>query len=160
MPPRRWPAAAAAGAVVAVGRSGLPPAPPLRDRRTGSGRPTVVRTDLAATVLTGGTLGYAPADPVVNRVAGTYTGSRGPAPVIAPGESSTGSTTLPVVLMTGSVPAWRPFGLGMTDGPDVGQLQANLIAGERHWAAHAAERELRWAPPTRWSAGRRPTAIR
>jgi membrane fusion protein (multidrug efflux system) len=27
------------------------------------------------------------------------------------------------------MPAWRPFELGMTDGPDVRQLQANLIAG-------------------------------
>jgi Putative peptidoglycan binding domain len=31
--------------------------------------------------------------------------------------------------MAGSVPAWRPFGIGMTDGPDVRQLQAGLIAG-------------------------------
>jgi peptidoglycan hydrolase-like protein with peptidoglycan-binding domain len=33
-----------------------------------------------------------------------------------------------VVLMTGSTPAWRPFAIGMTGGPDVRQLQANLIA--------------------------------
>jgi peptidoglycan hydrolase-like protein with peptidoglycan-binding domain len=35
----------------------------------------------------------------------------------------------PVMLMAGPVPAWRPFGIGMTDGPDVRQLQAGLIAG-------------------------------
>ena len=35
--------------------------------------------------------------------------------------------------MAGGTPAWRPFELGMTDGPDVRQLQANLIAG--HFAA-------------------------
>ena len=35
----------------------------------------------------------------------------------------------PVTLMAGAVPAWRPFGIGMTDGPDVRQLQAGLIAG-------------------------------
>jgi hypothetical protein len=34
----------------------------------------------------------------------------------------------PVVLMTGTVPAWRPFAAGMTDGPDVKELEANLIA--------------------------------
>jgi Putative peptidoglycan binding domain len=34
-----------------------------------------------------------------------------------------------VTLMAGAVPAWRPFGIGMTDGPDVRQLQAGLIAG-------------------------------
>src|SRR5258708_23983812 len=30
--------------------------------------------------------------------------------------------------MRGGTPAWRPFVLGMTDGPDVRELQANLIA--------------------------------
>jgi peptidoglycan hydrolase-like protein with peptidoglycan-binding domain len=34
----------------------------------------------------------------------------------------------PIVLMRGSVPAWRPFQLGMTNGPDVRQLSAALIA--------------------------------
>jgi peptidoglycan hydrolase-like protein with peptidoglycan-binding domain len=33
------------------------------------------------------------------------------------------------MLLAGGVPAWRPFGTGMTDGPDVRQLQADLIAG-------------------------------
>jgi peptidoglycan hydrolase-like protein with peptidoglycan-binding domain len=33
----------------------------------------------------------------------------------------------PVVLLTGSTPAWRGFIAGMTDGPDVRELQANLI---------------------------------
>jgi peptidoglycan hydrolase-like protein with peptidoglycan-binding domain len=32
------------------------------------------------------------------------------------------------VLMRGGTPAWRSFALGMTDGPDVRELQANLIA--------------------------------
>ncbi len=35
----------------------------------------------------------------------------------------------PVMLMAGATPAWRPFSLGMTDGPDVRQLQADLLAG-------------------------------
>jgi hypothetical protein len=30
--------------------------------------------------------------------------------------------------MTGTVPAWRPFAPGMADGPDVTELEANLIA--------------------------------
>jgi hypothetical protein len=34
----------------------------------------------------------------------------------------------PVVLMNGNLPAWRPFAPGMTDGPDVAELEANLIA--------------------------------
>jgi hypothetical protein len=35
----------------------------------------------------------------------------------------------PVFLMAGRVPAWRSFGIGMTNGPDVRQLTAALIAG-------------------------------
>jgi hypothetical protein len=35
----------------------------------------------------------------------------------------------PVVLMAGRVPTWRSFQVGMTNGPDIGQLTAALIAG-------------------------------
>jgi peptidoglycan hydrolase-like protein with peptidoglycan-binding domain len=34
----------------------------------------------------------------------------------------------PVILLTGSRPAWRPFASGMTDGPDVKELEQNLKA--------------------------------
>ena len=89
---------------------------------------TVVRTNLATTVLTEGTLGYRPAGPVVNRVAGTYTGLPAPGTTIRPGRPLYRVDNLPVVLMAGTTPAWRPFALGMTGGPDVTELQANLIA--------------------------------
>jgi peptidoglycan hydrolase-like protein with peptidoglycan-binding domain len=64
----------------------------------------------------------------VNTLAGTYTwvpetGSR-----IRAGRALYRVDNLPVVLMRGRTPAWRPFALGMTDGPDVTELQANLIA--------------------------------
>jgi peptidoglycan hydrolase-like protein with peptidoglycan-binding domain len=36
--------------------------------------------------------------------------------------------TVPVVLMTGSTPAWRPLGLGVADGADVEELESNLHA--------------------------------
>jgi hypothetical protein len=89
---------------------------------------TVVRTDLASTVLTEGTLGYAPAGPVVNRVAGTYTALPAPGTVVQPGSPLYRVDNLPVVLAVGTTPAWRPFTDGMTDGPDVAELEANLIA--------------------------------
>ena len=65
-------AAAVAGAVAAVAVRGgeaatAAPAPP----RVATA--TVVRTNLVTTALTGGTLGYAPAQPVVNLVTGIYT---------------------------------------------------------------------------------------
>jgi hypothetical protein len=89
---------------------------------------TVMRTNLATTALTAGTLGYAPTDPVVNRVAGTYTALPSPGTTVVPGGTLYRVDDLPVVLMTGTVPAWRPFAVGMTDGPDVTELQAGLIA--------------------------------
>jgi len=124
-------AAALAGAVTAVALRGgqaapAAPAPP------GLAMATVVRTDLVATALTGGTLGYAAARPLVNQVAGIYTWLPRPGALVRAGGVLYRVDDTPVTLMAGPVPAWRPFGMGMTDGPDVRQLQAGLIAG--HYA--------------------------
>ena len=120
--------AALAGAVTAVAVRGgrAAPAAPAPPRL---GTATVVRTNLVSTALTGGTLGYAPARPVVNMVAGIYTWLPRPGVLIRAGGVLYRVDDTPVTLMAGPVPAWRPFGLGMTDGPDVRQLQAGLIAG-------------------------------
>jgi hypothetical protein len=119
--------AALAGAVVTVAtwdgnRAPATTAPPPVSTAT------VVRTDLASTVLTEGTLGYASAGPVVNRVAGTYTALPSSGTVVQPGGVLYRVDNLPVVLAVGSTPAWRPFVDGMADGPDVAELEANLIA--------------------------------
>lgn len=125
-------AAAAAGAVVAVAVRGSTST--ATAAATGAAAPapvavaTVARTNLTATVLTGGTLGYAPTRPVINRVAGTYTWLPAAGSQVTAGHPLYRVDDLPVVLMTGSTPAWRPFAFGMTGGPDVRQLQANLIA--------------------------------
>jgi hypothetical protein len=119
--------AAVAGAVVAVAVRGGAPAP-------GSAAPppvgtaTVVRTTLTTTVLTEGTLGYAPSEPVVNRTAGTYTQLPEAGAAIDFGQSLYRVDNDPVVLMDGATPAWRSFESGMTDGPDVVELQTDLIA--------------------------------
>lgn len=89
---------------------------------------TVVRTNLAASVLAEGTLGYASTDPIVNRLTGTYTALPAFGALIRRGDALYRVDNLPVVLMAGPTPAWRMFALGMTDGPDVKELQANLIA--------------------------------
>jgi peptidoglycan hydrolase-like protein with peptidoglycan-binding domain len=88
----------------------------------------VVRTDLATTVLTSGTLEYAPARPVINQLAGTFTKLPVTGQTIRRGGVLFRVDDQPVVLMIGRTPAWRPFGLGMSAGPDVRELQANLIA--------------------------------
>lgn len=133
-PPRRrfWlpallVAAAMTGAIMAIAVRGgarapaAPPPPPV-------GTATVVRTDLATTVLTSGTLGYEPARPVINQLAGTYTRLPTSGHLIGRGGALFRVDDQPVVLLIGRTPAWRPFGPGMTAGPDVRELQANLIA--------------------------------
>ncbi len=119
--------AAIAGGIVAVAvRGGAPQsaasAPPPATTTT------VVRTNLATTVLTEGTLGYAPSPPIVNRLDGTYTDLPQVGTTIGFGQGLYRVDNEPVVLMGGSTPAWRPFAPGMTDGPDVTELQSDLIA--------------------------------
>jgi peptidoglycan hydrolase-like protein with peptidoglycan-binding domain len=120
-------AAAAAGAVAAVAIRGgqAAPAAPAPPRLATA---AVTRTDLVTTALTGATLGYAAARPVVNMTDGIYTWLPRPGAVIGPRSVLYRVDDAPVTLMAGATPAWRPFELGMTDGPDVRQLQANLIA--------------------------------
>lgn len=117
-------AAAAAGAVATVAVRGgqAPPSPPAAPPVTTA---TVVRTNLATTVLTAGTLGYAATNPVVNQLAGTYTVLPAPGQAVRPGQDLYRVDNLPVVLMRGRTPAWRTFATG---GPDVTELQRNLIA--------------------------------
>ena len=59
----------------------------------------------------------------------------------------------PVVLMAGDVPAWRRLASGISDGPDVKQLETNLKAlgfgspalkVDRHWDAETTAAVKRW----------------
>jgi hypothetical protein len=118
-------AAALCGAAVTVAVRGTPA--PAAPNPPPVGTATVVRTDLASTVLAQGTLGYTASPPVVNGLSGTYTSVLAAGTVVQPGQTLYRVDDQPVVLMTGDVPAWRPFAPGMTDGPDVRQLEANLI---------------------------------
>jgi hypothetical protein len=118
-------AAALCGAVVTIALRGTPA--PAAPNPPPVSTAAIVRTDLASTVLTQGTLGYTTSPPVVNGLGGTYTNVLAPGSVVEPGETLYRVDNQPVVLMNGDVPAWRPFAAGMTDGPDVEQLEANLI---------------------------------
>jgi hypothetical protein len=124
-------AAALCGAAVTVALRGTPA--PAAPNPPPVGTASVVRTDLASTVLTEGTLGYTRVPPVVNNLSGIYTNVLAPGTVVQPGQTLYRVDNQPVVLMNGSVPAWRPFAPGMTDGPDVQELEANLIVlGDAH----------------------------
>jgi hypothetical protein len=118
-------AAVLCGAAVTVAVRGTPA--PAAPNPPPVGTATVVQTDLASTVLTQGTLGYTTSPPVVNGASGTYTSVLAAGTVVQPGQTLYRVDNNPVVLMNGGVPAWRPFAPGMTDGPDVQQLEANLL---------------------------------
>src|SRR5260370_713206 len=125
---RAFGGAPAAGGGVGRGAVGGAGAAPAAAAPPPPSTATVVRTDLATTVLTEGTLGYAPALPIVNQIAGTYTWLPAVGSRIRAGRALYRVDNLPIVLMRVGTPAWPPFVLGMTDGPDVRELQANLIA--------------------------------
>jgi len=139
VPPRSRPRGrAAAGALVllALGAAGgwagmrlLGSGPARATRPTlAVGTAVVHRQDLTVSDLVDGELGYPPSAPVVNRLAGTYTALPAEGSVIRRGQALYQVDGSPVVLLYGRQPAWRAFALGMPDGPDVAELEANLVA--------------------------------
>ena len=89
----------------------------------------VVRTDLTNTVQEAGSLTYAGSFTVVNQVPGTaYTVLPRPGQVIRRGQRLYEVDGSPLVLFYGRRPEWRALSLGVADGPDVAQLDANLVA--------------------------------
>lgn len=109
---------------------------------------TVVRTDVAASQVVAGTLGYLGAFSVVNEAAaGVVTWLPSAGGVVRRGQPLFGLSGQPVFLLYGGVPAWRAFAPGMTPGPDVVELQRNLSSlgfrpgqadGRFGWATEAA----------------------
>ncbi len=87
----------------------------------------VRRQDLSATTPVAATLGYAGSYPVIGQGGGTLTWLPSAGQVIRQGQVlyKTGNGS-PVVLLYGSVPAWRALGEGIT-GQDVSQLNHDLV---------------------------------
>jgi Putative peptidoglycan binding domain len=90
----------------------------------------VVRTDLSATVQVGGSIGYNGSYTItaLGGGGGVYTSLPQPGQVIKQGQALYSVSNQPVPLLYGSIPAYRSFTAGMSDGPDVGQLNRALIA--------------------------------
>jgi hypothetical protein len=89
----------------------------------------VVRTGLVNTVQVSGSLGYAGSVTVVNQTAGTaYTALPPPGQVVRRGGRLYEVDGSPVFLLYGGRPEWRALAAGVTPGPDVAQLDRNLIA--------------------------------
>jgi peptidoglycan hydrolase-like protein with peptidoglycan-binding domain len=99
---------------------------------SGSSVPTslvaVTRRDLTDRLDVSGTLGYGAATTVPNHLAGTITAEAAPGAVVKRGQVLFAVDAKPVILMYGDTPAYRDFRLGMSDGPDVRELELNLLA--------------------------------
>lgn len=121
-------AAGLIGAAASLSLSGVAQPTPTATTAARASTATVVRTDLVTTELTAATLGYSSSPPVVNQLAGIYTALATSTSTVGRGGVLYRVDNEPVVLMIGTVPAWRPFTIGMSDGPDVSELEANLIA--------------------------------
>ena len=118
---------AAIAAAVVLAASG-DEAPPVRAATT-TATATVERRDLVDRESVAGTLGYAGAAALVAGDSGTVTALPEAGSVIRRGESLFRLDDEPAAwLLYGSLPAWRDFSSGMTDGEDVRQLERNLRA--------------------------------
>jgi peptidoglycan hydrolase-like protein with peptidoglycan-binding domain len=126
------------------------------------GTAKVARTEVVERQQVAGTLGYGDSVTVVGQAQGgggssgadgggqTQSGilTRVPAmgAVVGRGQVLYEVDGRPVPLWYGSRPAWRAFQLGMTDGPDVRQLEANLVAlGFDPDRAITVDRHYSWA---------------
>jgi Putative peptidoglycan binding domain len=90
---------------------------------------TVVRTDLTNTTQVDGSLGYAGSYTISNQVTGTaYTALPGAGRTVRRGQELYEVDGTPVILFYGSRPEWRTLSEGVAAGPDVAQLDRNLIA--------------------------------
>ncbi|MFD2797059.1 efflux RND transporter periplasmic adaptor subunit [Promicromonospora vindobonensis] len=86
----------------------------------------VVRSDLEGSTTAQGTLRFADPRPIQSARPGVVTGLPKAGSVVSPGERLYAVDNVPVFLLRGALPAWRDLAVGMSDGPDVRQLEQNL----------------------------------
>ena len=137
----RWLACAAAGTallgvLVAVTRPGEGTAAGGRPAR-GPATAAVARTTLVDQEQVDGELGYEGEVAVANQSAGTLTRLAAKGEVVDRGQVLYEVDGRPVRILFGARPAWRALAEGVTDGPDVRQLEENLVA-----LGHASSRNL------------------
>lgn len=148
----RWVALGIAVVVVAAGvgsawqAGAFSPAAPSGAGQQGAAAPAtaavVVRQDIAAITPVTATLGYAGSYPVTGRGGGTLTSVPSAGQVIRQGQVLYRvDNGVPVVLLYGSVPAWRALDAGIA-GADVSQLNHDLV--ELGYAGRADIVALGW----------------
>ncbi|SCL16114.1 Multidrug efflux pump subunit AcrA (membrane-fusion protein) [Micromonospora rhizosphaerae] len=117
--------AVAGAATLGLGGRGADQAVP---RRTGpAATATVTRQTLVKTVTLAGELGYGPAAPLTSTATGTVTWLPDVGTTVRRGEALLRADELPVVLLYGFLPMYRPLTTGV-QGSDVRQFERNLAA--------------------------------
>ena len=122
---------------------------------------TVTAGTITASEEDSGTIGYRGSFTVYGAIAGTVTWLPATGAVIRPGGRLFAVNGQDVTLLRGQTPAWRAFSPGMTDGPDIAELQRDLVAlgydpfhaitpdGHYGWATEAAIE--RWQAAGGWT---------
>ena len=89
----------------------------------------VIRGDASERVEISGTIGYDGTYPVSNQLPpGILTVVAGAGAVVSRGGQLFAVSDTSARLLYGGLPAYRDFTTGMTDGPDVRELEQNLVA--------------------------------
>ena len=92
-----------------------------------SGTATVQRRNLVSTDTESGTLSYANPQTVYNRLNGTITWLPSAGELIKPGHALFDIDNAPVLLMNGNTPAFRDLKSSDTAGPDILELNRDLV---------------------------------
>jgi hypothetical protein len=124
------------------------------DGSTARATAKVTKRDLAERADASGTLGYGDPTSLSFGGQGTVTALPALGTVVDRGGQLAEVDGSPVILFLGDRPLWRPLGEGVDDGPDVEQVEANLVAlgqateGELgpngHWTAATTNAVKRW----------------
>jgi hypothetical protein len=92
-----------------------------------SGSATVQKRNLVSTDTESGTLSYANPQTVYDRLSGTITWLPSAGQLIKPGHALFDINNEPVLLMKGATPAFRELSSSDTAGPDIFELNRNLV---------------------------------
>ncbi|MFC7534543.1 peptidoglycan-binding protein [Actinoplanes sp. GCM10030250] len=154
----------AAGVTYAARTGPGPAGTPAAEVTTGAAE--VTRGTLTQRVRISGALAYTGSYTIGHQgTPGVLTGAPAPGAVVNRGDILYRVADAPVRLLLGAVPAYRDLRYGVSDGPDVRQLERNLVAlgfdphhrmtVDRHFTAATAAAIRRWQASWGWPAYRR-----